>query len=52
MDYVPETEIVAFIVDLFLLFKLVSITPLYCYLAKAQLFEVVYEDGVIPFWVQ
>lgn len=34
MDYVPEAEIVAFIVDVFLLFKLCSITPLYVYLCK------------------
>jgi len=34
MDYVPEGEIMAFIVDVFLLFKLCCITPLYVYLCK------------------
>jgi hypothetical protein len=34
MDYVPEDEISGFIVDVFLLFKLSCISPLYVYLGK------------------
>jgi sodium-coupled neutral amino acid transporter 9 len=52
MDYVPEDEIAGFLVDFFLLCKLVSITPLYVYLSKNQLFEVFYKDTPSPKWLQ
>ena len=51
MDYVPEGEIAGFLVDFFLLCKLVSITPLYIYLSKDQLFQVFYKNGNYPFWL-
>ncbi len=45
MDYVPKNEIIGFIVDLFLLFKLCCVTPLYVYLCKVQLFELLYPNA-------
>ncbi len=51
MDYVPEDEVAGFLVDFFLMCKLVSITPLYIYLSKNQLFETFFKDKAVPIWL-
>lgn len=48
MDYVPSDEIAGFLVDVFLLFKLCCISPLYIYLCKSQLFDLVYPRQPVP----
>lgn len=48
MDYVPANEVAGFLVDIFLLFKLCCISPLYVYLGKSQLFDLIYPNQPVP----
>ena len=52
MDYVPEDEVAGFLVDFFLMCKLISITPLYIFLSKSQLFETFFKEREVPFYLQ
>lgn len=49
MDYMPEDEVMGFIVNIIVLLKMISITPLFIHLSKNQLFCVFFPKDT-PAW--
>ena len=45
MDYFPKGNIIPIVITIIYLIKLISVYPLFCYIARTQFFSLFYVDG-------